>query len=470
MTSIGTQRSSGEGLRERSSATLADAAVLVVDDEPGMRSFLKRSLEKRCAVVELAASAEEAEALRTRCYFDLMVVDNRLPGRSGLEWVTELRERDVRTDVILITAYAELDTAIAALRVGVADFILKPFRVEQILGSIERCLERRRLARENFVLRRETAEVGLDGIVGVSRAMRDVVDTVRHVAPTVSTVLIEGETGTGKELVARALHRSSARDGAFVPVNCGSISPELFESELFGHLKGAFTGAHSTREGLFSYAQGGTLFLDEIGEMPLAMQSKLLRALEEKAIRPVGSDRYIPVEVRVVAATNHELSKDVAAGRFREDLFYRLNVMVIAIPPLRDRTEDIPALTDHLLSDLSAELGIDSISLTHDEVVSLSRYRWPGNVRELRNVIERALLLGRFPEEYFGDGLVVEMWGEPDVARSGTSLDWSLAEMEKFHIQRVVEASNGNKSHAARRLGVSRKTLERKLKAWKLQT
>lgn len=450
-----------EGREALRHETLAGGSVLVVDDEPGMRNFLRRSLAPKCALVEVAASAEEAEALRQRFHFDLMIVDIRLPGGSGLEWLDGLRKRDVRTHVILITAYADLETAIAALRVGAVDFILKPFRLEQILASVQRCLEQRRLARENFVLRKQVDDGALEGFVGNTAALREVLEMVRRVAPTPTTVLIEGETGTGKELVARALHNLSLRSGAFVPVNCGSISPELFESELFGHTRGAFTGATSSREGLFSYAQGGTLFLDEISEMPTPMQAKLLRVLEEKAIRPVGSDRHIPTDVRVIVATNRRLRDEVREGRFREDLFFRLDVVALTVPPLRERVEDIADLAEHFIRQLSAELGIGPLLLDYEDMLKLQGYRWPGNVRELKNVIERSLLLGRLP----GDTLFSPK-SPPTPSETGFPLEWSLAAVEKAHMLRVLESTDGNKSKAARELGVSRKTLERKLKEW----
>lgn len=440
---------------------LAGGSVLVVDDEPGMRNFLQRSLEPKCALVQVAASAEEAEALRQRFHFDLMIVDIRLPGGSGIEWLDSLRKRNVRTDVILITAYADLETAIAALRIGAVDFVLKPFRLEQILAAVQRCLEQRRMARENFVLRKQIGDGSLEGIIGNTATLREMLEMVQRVAETSTTVLIEGETGTGKELVARALHNLSLRRGAFVPVNCGSISPELFESELFGHTRGAFTGATGSREGLFSYAQGGTLFLDEISEMPPHMQAKLLRVLEEKAIRPVGSDRHIPTDVRVIVATNCRLGDEVTAGRFREDLFFRLNVVALTVPPLRERVEDIPALADHFISALSAELGTPPLLLAYEDMRKLQSYQWPGNVRELKNVIERSLLLGRLPSDS-----LVSPESSPRPRETGFPLEWTLAMVEKTHMLRVLESTGGNKSKAARKLGVSRKTLERKLKDW----
>jgi two-component system NtrC family response regulator len=436
------------------------ASVLVVDDEPGMRNFLGKALASRCALVETADSVETAEALRRRYHFDLLVVDIRLPGESGAEWVQHLREQDVRTDVIVMTAYANLETAVAALRAGAVDFLLKPFRIEQLTAAVDRCLAQRTLARENFLLRRQSAAPSVSGIIGHSAPIRELCDVIRRVAPTNATVLLQGETGTGKELVAQAIHDLSGREGAFVPVNCGSIPPDLLESELFGHTRGAFTSAHAAREGLFSFARGGTIFLDEIPELPAAMQAKLLRVLEERRVRAVGADREIAVDTRVITASNRSLAAEVRAGRFREDLFFRLDVLAITVPALRERVEDIAELARHFCTTLSAVLGVPPLPLGHTDIRALEGYGWPGNVRELRNVIERSLLLGRLPGESLGTGM--QQAGDA----GGMPLDWSLADVEKHHILRVLDAANRNKSEAARRLGVSRKTLERKLKAW----
>jgi len=440
------------------------ASVLVVDDEPGMRNFLAKALASRCALVETAESVETAEALRRRVHFDLLVVDIRLPGESGVDWVARLREEQVHTDVIVMTAYANLEMAVAALRAGAVDFLLKPFRVEQLTGTVDRCLERRRLARENFLLRRRApaARDSLDGIVGRSPAIREMCAVVQRIAATAATVLLQGETGAGKELVARAIHGLSGRGGAFVPVNCGSISPELLESELFGHTRGAFTSAHAAREGLFSFARGGTLFLDEISELPMAMQAKLLRVLEDGKVRAVGADQEAAVDARVIAASNRELAAEVRAGRFREDLFFRLDVLVICVPPLRERVEDVAELARHFSQALARDLGVPPVPFEHADLRALEHYAWPGNVRELRNVIERSLLLGKLPAELLGE---IARAAEP-AAGGGLPLDWTLAEVEKHHMLRVLDAAAGNKSEAARRLGVSRKTLERKLKAW----
>ncbi|MFV0665378.1 sigma-54-dependent transcriptional regulator [Denitromonas sp.] len=435
----------------------SDYAVLVVDDEAGMRSFLQRALSARGCAVEVADSAESAALLLADAHFDVIVLDIALPGKAGIAWLRELRAGAFSGDVVLITAFADMETAIDALRAGAADFILKPFRVDQIINSLARCFERARLTRENYVLRREVAGLsgGAEGLVGQSQALRQVWGLIKRVAPTPSTVLIQGESGVGKELAARALHQMSTRaERPFVPVNCAAVSAELIESELFGHMKGAFTGASESRSGLFTYANGGTLFLDEIGELPLALQTKLLRALEEQRVRPVGSTKEIPVDVRVVAATNRNLREEVAAGRFRQDLFYRLEVLTVTIPPLRQRTDDIVPLAEHFNRQLAARLGLPPLPMTSEVAGRLVGYTWPGNVRELRNFIERALILGHFPVE------------APAGALGGEALPLSLAEVERRHMTAVLRQCEGNKTRAAELLGVSRKTLERKCAEW----
>lgn len=439
------------------------ASVLILDDEPGMRSFLQRGLARHFALVEAAADTAAAQELMSRCHFDLLIADIRLPGKTGVDWVRELREQGSGLDVIFITAHADLETAVAALRAGATDFILKPFRIEQLMAAVGRCTERRKLSRENFLLHRETDNrFTLEGVVGNCEPMKEVCSVINRVAPMRSTVLIHGESGTGKELVARAIHQRSGRPSSFVAINCSAVSADLLESELFGHVKGAFTGAHQAREGLFSFAHGGSLFLDEIGETPLSMQAKLLRVLEEKTIRPVGGNQEMPVDVRIIAATNRDLNAEVAAGRFRQDLFYRLNVVAVRLPPLRERPEDIPSLTAFFLGRLSTELGLPAPECDGWDMEHLRRYDWPGNVRELRNVIERCLLLGKRPGQCIAPqgaaGALDKLTGgEPDL---------SLEAVERRHILSLLDAADGNKSAAARKLGVSRKTLERKLKLW----
>ncbi|PUB81545.1 MAG: sigma-54-dependent Fis family transcriptional regulator [gamma proteobacterium symbiont of Ctena orbiculata] len=440
------------------------ASVLIVDDEPGIRSFLQKGLRKYFGLVETAEDVATAEELRRHCHFDLIITDIRLPGQTGgVEWVKELRAQGGVTGVIFMTAHADMETAIAALRAGAEDFILKPFRMEQMIAAVERYLERQKMQRENFVLRRQVEQIyDSAGMVGKCHQMQSLCEVIKRVAPMPSTVLIEGESGTGKELAARAIHEMSRRSGSFVPVNCGAMTAELLESELFGHVKGAFTGAHLSRDGLFTYAGGGTLFLDEIGEMPLSMQAHLLRALEERTIRPVGSNREVPVDVRIIAASNRDLEQEVRNGEFREDLYYRLNVLSLRIPALRERKEDIPLLVQHFVEILSAELGIAPPQLGEGELVRLLDYDWPGNVRELKNVIERCLLLNKSPS--------LCLMGSEAAGSQATPFDPSktmlLEAIEKQHILKVLDLEGGNKSAAARVLGISRKTLERKTQAW----
>ena len=450
-------------------SNLPAVSVLIVDDEPGMRNFLVKALSKRFALVESADSIETAEEIRKRCHFDLLICDIKLPGRSGIEWHEALGEGEKRSDIIFMTAYADLETAIEALRAGASDFILKPFRLEQMTTAIDRCLERRLLARENFVLRREINSVYSSGsaMLGESQAIQEVDCIIRRVAPTPSAVLIEGESGTGKELAARALHQYSGRTGAFVPINCGAIAPDILESELFGHTKGAFTGAQKAREGLFTFANGGTLFLDEIGEMPLGMQAKLLRVLELKAVRPVGGEQEISIDVRIVAATNRNLEEEVKEGRFREDLYYRLNVLTLTLPPLRDRREDVPTLVHNFSRKLSRELGLPPVPFAHEDLDAMMAYGWPGNIRELKNFVERCILLGRLPVDSFPEQNKVTTETAPSQPSGrGFPSEWPLEEVEKHHILQVLADHQGNKSAAARQLGISRKTLDRKLQAW----
>lgn len=438
-------------------------SILVVDDEKGMLNFLVKTLAPRCHFVMSADSAEEGANWLRSHHVDLVILDISLPGKSGVSWLKELREQGFTGEVILITAFADLDTAIEALRAGASDFILKPFRVPQILNAVKQCYERARLRRENFVLRRAMATSGAGGtnIVGDSPAMQALRTSVARVAPVNSTVLLQGESGTGKELVARELHAGGAHAaGPFVPLNCAAVSPELIESELFGHARGAFTGATRARDGLFHYAQGGTLFLDEIAELPLPIQATLLRAIEDLKIRPVGSEQLVPLNLRIIAATNRRLADEVAAGRFRRDLYFRLQVVDLTLPPLREHKEDIKALVSHFMAELAPALGVAPLSITEEDMGFLRQYDWPGNVRELRNLLERSLILGAL-------NLSALYPGEPlrCLANSpGAPMD--LHTLEKLHIQSVLDSVQGDKSRAAQLLGVSRRTLERRVAEW----
>jgi DNA-binding NtrC family response regulator len=448
---------------EKSLEGWPDWSILVVDDEQGMLNFLVKTLAPRCHFVMSAGSAEDGAQWLRGHHVDLVILDISLPGKSGVVWLKELREQGFSGEVILITAFADLDTAIEALRAGASDFILKPFRVPQILNAVKHCYERSRLRRENFVLRRAAGSApGRNTLVGSSLAMQRLGQSVARVAPVDSTVLLQGESGTGKELVARELHALSSRAGGpFVPVNCAAVSPELIESELFGHARGAFTGATRARDGLFHYAQGGTLFLDEIAELPLSIQATLLRAIEDLKIRPVGSEQLVPLNLRIVAATNRELSEEVTAGRFRKDLYFRLQVVDLTLPPLREHKEDIAELVEHFITQLGPSLGVDPLVITEQELDFLRQYDWPGNVRELRNLIERSLILGSLNVSALYPG--VKPAGGSSAA---PALPTDLHTMEKMHILNVLDSVHGDKTRAAQLLGVSRRTLERRVAEW----
>ena len=437
------------------------SAVLIVDDEEGMRNFLSKTLEKRCGQVMTADSAERADVLAQAHRFDLVILDITLPGKNGITWLRELRDQGFSGEVILITAFADLETAIEALRAGASDFILKPFRVSQILNAVKHSLERSHLKRENWVLRRTLRQrvAPMDALIGDSGAMRRLRADLARAAGVASTVLLTGESGTGKELAARALHNDSPRARApFVPVACATMSPERIETELFGHAKGAFAGATKSRDGLFYYAQGGTLFLDEVAELPLPVQGALLRVLDDRRIRPVGSEQQIAVDVRIIAATNRQLAGEVAAGRFRKDLYYRLQVVEIALPPLREHKDDIPQLTAHFIQNLAPQLGVEAIDVTPAELDYLCQYAWPGNVRELRNLIERSLILGSLNVSALYPG------GAKPASEPQSTTD--LHELEKRHILAVLESVDGDKTRAAQLLGISRRTLERRCAEW----
>ncbi len=460
------------------------ASALVVDDEPGMRNFLVKTLAVRVGQVFSAESAEQADTLVRRHRFDLLVLDIALPGISGITWLKQLRERGFAGEVVLITAFADLDTAIEALRAGANDLLLKPFRITQILNALKHGLERALLRRENWVLRRTLSQrmPAVQALVGRSIVIKGLQAALQRLATVDSTVLLSGESGTGKELAALALHHLSPRDaGPFVPVNCASLSPDLIESELFGQAHHGAAEEHAPaggvarrgRDGLFVYAQGGTLFLDEIGELPPSLQAKLLRVLEDRRIRPVGSEQEIPVDVRIVAATNRRLADEVTAGRFRTDLYYRLQVVEINLPPLRAHKEDLPELVAHFIDTLAPQLGVPPIEVSDDEFGYLRQYDWPGNVRELRNLIERSLILGALNVSALYQGLSRQAGrsvaagaaSPPDgLATAATTTD--LHTLEKQHILAVLERVGGDKTRAAQLLGISRRTLERRVAEW----
>ncbi len=431
------------------------ASVLVIDDEPGMRNFLTKILEPRVKRLEQARSTEQATAILDQSHFDLVILDNIMPNKTGLQWLEEQRQVGLFADAIMITAYADLDTAIQALRTGVADFVLKPFRANQILNAVARALDRKFLRRENFLLKHELtggSSRGPGRLLGHSPAIQAVRDTLVKVAPTPTPVLFTGASGTGKEVAARTLHGLSDRaDKPFVAVNCAAISPDHIAEELFGIIEGQ---AHR-KDGLFLHADGGTLFLDEVAQMPEQVQAALLRVLEDHRIRPLGAEREIPLNLRFFFATNADLREGVAAGKFRADLYHRINVVQVAMPNLCDRQDDIVELASLFMSESSETLGLPALDLNEEVLLKLSRYSWPGNVRELRNLIERSVILGGFPEEFDGRGTV-----------SGAQAIETLELVEQRHILNVLDACGGNRAEAARRLGVSRKTIDRKCAAW----
>jgi DNA-binding NtrC family response regulator len=457
------------------------ATILVVDDEPGMRNFLVKTLGSRAGSVLAAASAEEAELLLARHRFDLVILDITLPGKSGIELLHQLREQGGAGEVILITAFADLDTAIEALRAGAGDFLLKPFRTAQVLGACRQVLDRARLKRENWVLRRALQQrlPVASGLVGSSIVIKGLQAALQRVAAVDSTVLLTGESGTGKELAALALHRLSPRSasGPFVPLSCASTAPELLEAELFGQAAGAGGPA---RDGLFVYAQGGTLFLDEVAELPLPLQATLLRVLDTRRLRPLGGEQEVPVDVRIVAASNRALRAEVEAGRFRADLYYRLQVVEITLPPLAAHKEDIPELVAHFIDTLAPRLGVEPIEVGADEMGYLMQYAWPGNARELRNLIERSLIVGALNVSALYQGLQraerTERTERTEPAARSAAPARAAAEpaggvtdlhtLEKQHILAVLDSVGGDKTRAAQLLGISRRTLERRCAEW----
>lgn len=432
---------------------LAGASILVVDDEPGMRNFLVKTLSPRVQRVEQAASPQEATEKLDAAHFDLVILDNVMPRTTGLEWLAEQQRRGFFGDTILITAYADLETAIAALRAGVSDFVLKPFRANQILGAVARTLDRKNLRRDNTLLRRELRTGLFQGkLLGKSEVMVAVRAMLAKLAPLPTPVLFTGASGTGKELAARHLHHLSDRaDKPFVAVNCAAISTERMVQELFGSIE----GGERLTPGLLLLADGGTLFLDEVAQMPEALQAALLRVLEDQRIRPVGAERELPLNLRFLFATNADLQALVAQGKFRADLYHRINVLTVEMPPLRDRSDDILELAALFTTQFSQSLGMPGLELDEQTLLKLRRYDWPGNVRELRNLAERSVILGGFPEEFAGAGSV-----------TGAQAIEDLDLVVQRHILHMLDLCDGNRAEAARRLGVSRKTIDRKIAQW----
>ncbi len=445
------------------------SSILVVDDEQSMREFLAICLKREGHEVATANSADQALAAIEDAPADLIITDLKMPGRlDGIGLLGAIRERGIDSEVIVMTAYATPETAIAAMKQGAYDYLTKPFKVDEINAVIGRALEKRALVQANVALREEVgSRYRLASLLSKSPHMQKIFNLIGKIHSTRTNVLISGESGTGKELVARALHSEGNRAGKpFVAVNCGAIPNELMESELFGHLRGSFTGAIADKQGLFQQADGGTLFLDEIGELSLALQVKLLRAIQERQVRPVGATRETPVDVRVVAATNRELEEEVAREAFRRDLYYRLNVIEIRLPPLRHRREDIPMLIEHFVRRHCAEQGKQLKSVSKAAIQMLQDHDYPGNVRELENIIERAVTLS---DDAIDVDALPELRPAPRIGTSdaqrlpipedGIDLDRVVHDYERALIERALDQTGSVRKRAANLLGITFRSL-----------
>lgn len=449
----------------------ARRSILIIDDERGTREAMGKFLRPDYDVT-LAEDGEKGINLLNRNHYDLILSDIRMePGPSGLDVLAASLKLSPHPPCILFTAYGSIETAVEAVKQGAFDFVTKPVNFDRLEIIIRRALESVSLKEENTELKRKLgSSFGVKGMIGNSAKMKNIIETIEQVAPTRTTVLITGESGTGKELVAQAIHQCSGRTGKFVPVHCSALPDNLIESELFGHERGAFTGAVEMRKGRFELAEGGTIFLDEIGEIPLHIQVKLLRVLENRAFERIGGSETIITDARVVAATNRDLKKMVEEGTFREDLFYRLDVVSLEIPPLRERKEDIPLLVKHYLDVFNKENGKD-IGITETAMASLCAYAWPGNIRELRNCVERMVVLCR--------GKMIDLENVPVDIREGvtpgiakTVLSQPSCDLEcneKMLIERALNECGGNRTKAAEKLGISRRTLHRKLHTYNLE-
>jgi DNA-binding NtrC family response regulator len=433
--------------------------LLVVDDAFDTREVLQRNLSSQGFQVFTASSVSEAVRVLESISIDLVITDLKMPGASGLDLVRHVRENLKDTEVMMITGYPSIEGAVMAVKSGAEDYLTKPFTQEELLSAVRLALDKLRVKR---VARggRELTTSPPFGLIGESAPMRQVFDSILKAAGTTATILIAGESGTGKELVARAIHYRSPRAASpFVPVNCGGIPQELLESELFGHLKGAFTGAIETRAGFFQTAEGGTIFLDEISDMPLPMQVKLLRVLQDREVRMVGSTRAKTIDVRILAATNKDLAGLVDKGAFREDLFYRINVITIALPSLRSRGDDVLLLTQHFVKKFSKESGKPVPQISERALQVLKDYPWPGNARELENIVQRLVVMT--------DGDIIDVPDLPPLMRFSAlrevGLKRTLAEVEAEYVQNVLASVGGNKSRAAEILGIDRKTLRKRL-------
>lgn len=446
--------------------------VLITDDDADMRDLLQEVLEDAGYTTVVAVDGRAALALveREREMIDLVITDVRMPGITGDELLRAVRERRAEAPVIVITAFGSVEQAVEMVKAGAFEYLTKPFDPPELLQAIEQALKQSAPQREQARLRRESPSTPAR-IIGASRPMRELFDLIGRAARSSSTVLITGESGTGKELVARAIHEMSGRSGSFIPINCAAIPAELIESELFGHTGSAFTGAKQARAGLFEAANGGTLFLDEIGELSLSVQPKLLRALQEGSVRRVGADREREVNVRAIAATNRDLEKEMQEGRFREDLFWRLNVIHLHVPPLRERAFDIPLLVEHFIAKAAEEARRPPLDVPQESLAILTAYSWPGNVRELENAIERAVALAEgasltpedLPQRVRASG------GAAAIIARSREQRLTVKELEREFILQTLRETGGNKSRAAELLGLDRKTLHRKLNEYRAE-
>ena len=442
--------------------------VLIVEDDEEMRRYLEEELREAGYVTLTAGNGDEALAQLSGAGIDVVVTDMVMPGMKGDELLAQVRSNAPGVPVVIITAFGSIASAVEAIKAGAYHYVAKPFRIEQLLVTLDEALREKRLTREIASLRESIGGEPFT-IVAESPSMQRTMDLIRRAAPADTSVLLLGESGTGKELLARALHSgSNRRAGPFLAMNCSAIPETLLESQLFGHRRGSFTDAREDRRGLFQEAEGGTILLDEIGDMPMPLQAKMLRVLQAREVHPLGAPAPVPVDVRVVAATHRDLESLVEEGRFRQDLYYRLNVISVRVPPLRESPEDLLPLTAHFLEKHGRSLGRGSCTMSVEAVATLRSHSWPGNVRELENAIERALVMGRddviWPED-LPEGLRQRPDRPADSAETKT-----LSDVEREHILRTLDAVHGNKAAAARLLGLDRKTLYRKLDLYGVRT
>lgn len=447
------------------------ANILVVDDERVMRDSCRQILEKEGYKVRLAGDGAEGFSAFKEEFFHAVILDVKLPGMNGMEVLAQIREESPETPVIIITGYASIESAVESIKHGAFEYLAKPFSPEELRVIVSKAIKSRKEYFESLYLHQELKRQSeFDMVVGKSEGMRKVMDIVNQVSPTDSTVLIIGESGTGKELVAREIHNHSLRKNApFVVVDCGALVETLFESELFGHVKGSFTGAYVTKHGRFEVANGGTIFLDEIGHISLNIQAKLLRVIQEREVTRIGSSKSIKVDVRILAATNEDLSQCVKEGRFREDLFYRLSVVPLHIPPLRERKEDIPLLVNHFLYKYNRRAKKQIVSINRDVLRALTQYDWPGNIRELENTIERAVVLSKGDKIELDSLIYHGISSRPSLLNPKDGRYKNLEEVESEYIRTILQVHHGNRSQAAKVLGIDRKTLLNKIKKYNLK-